>query len=248
MTKNISAKMDKVLPREIIDLLRRIGNAASSNGFRAFIVGGIVRDILSAVRNIDLDIVIEGDAIKLGEELAEECNAKIVTHKVFGTCTITTKDNLKVDLATARRETYEKPAALPSVVFASLKDDLARRDFSINAMAVSINDEDFGDLIDPFKGESDLLHGSIKVLHGKSFIDDPTRIFRAVRFESRPGFIIEERTLLLAKEAIKDGMIGRLSKYRVKKELALISKEENREKAIKRLAELGAGNISQFKI
>lgn len=240
--------MGEALPPKIMDLLRRIGDHANARGYKAFIVGGIVRDIILGVKNIDLDIVIEGDAIKLGEELAKELDAKIVTHKMFGTCTVTMKDALKIDLATARKEKYAHPAALPMVEFSSLKNDLSRRDFTINAMAASINGKDFGRLIDLFGGRRDLAKGIIRLMHDKSFIDDPTRIFRAVRFESRPGFSIEPKTLRLAKAAVKKGMFAKLSKYRVKNEIALIEKESGCCRAFDRLDDIGAGIIKPFKL
>jgi len=229
-------------------ILKKIGENAGSLGYSAFVVGGTVRDLIRGVRNFDLDIVVEGDAIRLGQLLGREFTGAIVAHKRFGTCTVTAKDGLKIDLATARKEVYESPGALPTVEFSALKDDLARRDFTINAMAISINKEDFGRLIDLFGGKRDLAQGKIRVLHDKSFIDDPTRIFRCIRFESRPGFSIEVRTLRLAKEAIKKGMLVKLSKYRIKKELLLILKEEGKRKALERLEELGAGIIRPFKL
>jgi tRNA nucleotidyltransferase (CCA-adding enzyme) len=127
---------------------------------------------------------------------------------------------------------------MPTVEFSSLKDDLARRDFTINAMAISINDNNFGKMIDPFGGEKDLVSKHIKVMHDKSFIDDPTRMFRAVRFEKRFGFAIEGRTLRLIKDAVKKEMPGKVSRGRVKKELDLIDMEKNRLNMLNRLEEL----------
>lgn len=201
-------------------------------GCAAFLVGGTVRDMVLGVKNLDLDIVVEGppdrcgdisragDAIKLGEKLLEKFGGALVVHRQFGTCTLVTKKGLKIDLATARKEIYARPAALPTVEFSSLKDDLARRDFTINSMAVSINKDDFGRLIDLCGGKSDLERGIIRVMHDKSFIDDPTRIFRARRFASRLGFSIEPHTLGLMRSAVKKGMLAKLSKYRINKELA----------------------------
>jgi tRNA nucleotidyltransferase (CCA-adding enzyme) len=154
---------------------------------------------------------------------------------MFATCTLTLKNKLKVDFATARRETYEHPAALPKIEPSSLKDDLARRDFTINAMAMSLNKKDFGRLIDFFGGKKDLVKGIIRAMHDESFIDDPTRIFRAVRFEERFGFAIDKHTLKLIESAIKKGMLAKLSKYRIEKELKLMGK-------------LGAGNIKAFEL
>lgn len=199
--------------------MKRIGDYANGMGYKAFLVGGTVRDIILDKESLDLDITVEGDAIKLGERLAEELGGTLVAHKMFGTCTLELKGKVKIDFATARKETYEKPAALPKVEPSSLKDDLARRDFTINAMAMSLNKEDFGRLIDLFGGREDLAKGIIRVMHDKSFIDDPTRIFRAVRFGKRFGFAIDRRTLRLIESAIKKGMLNKLSKYRINKEL-----------------------------
>ncbi len=219
-------------------LLKEIGELADEMGYPAFIVGGTVRDLLLGTKNIDIDIVVEGDAIKLGKVFAEKMFADIIIHKYFGTCSVTTKAGERIDFATARRETYKRPGAMPTVEFSSLKDDLSRRDFTVNAMAISINDNNCGKLIDFFGGEKDLASKHIRVLHDKSFIDDPTRIFRAVRFEKRFGFAIERRTLKLIKDAIKKEMPGKVSRGRVKKELDLIDKEKNKLNMLNRLEEL----------
>ncbi len=238
VVRNLTKKMVALLPKEIISLLKRTGRIANSAGFSAFVVGGMVRDLLLDKKNLDLDMVVEGEAIKLGAILAKELGATIVIHKKFGTCSLYTKDRLKIDLATARKEVYEKPAALPTVKFSSLKDDLIRRDFTINAMAISINKESFGQLIDFFGGERDLLHGRIKVLHEGSFIDDPTRIFRAVRFESRFAFAIDHRTEELIKNAIEQSMFDKVEPQRIRDELMLILQETEPVRAIRRMAEL----------
>ena len=210
----------KNVDKNIMRLLKRIGDLANSMRYTAFLVGGTVRDLILGKESLDLDITVEGDAIKLGELLAKELDGTLVAHKMFGTCSLALKGKLKIDFATARRETYEHPGALPKVEPSSLKDDLARRDFTINAMAVSLNKKDFGKLVDLFGGRRDLARGVIRVMHDKSFIDDPTRIFRAVRFGERLRFAIDRRTLRLIESAIKKGMLDKLSKYRINKELA----------------------------
>ncbi|MFA5142732.1 MAG: CBS domain-containing protein [Candidatus Omnitrophota bacterium] len=238
VTLNLSKKMELLLPKNIMRLLRHIGNAAKAKGHTSFIVGGLVRDLILGAKNLDLDIVVEGKAIELGRELAKELGATLVEHRRFGTCSIITGERLKIDLAAARREVYERPAALPTVEFSSLKDDLIRRDFTINAMAVSLNKESFGQLIDFFGGERDLARGVIKVMHDESFIDDPTRIFRAVRFEQRFGFAIDGHTEDLIKFAIKKEMFKKVEPQRIRDEVVLILKEEDPYKAIRRMAEL----------
>ena len=235
---NLSNKMASLLPKDVIQLLKKIGTTSNSIGFSAFVVGGLVRDLILGAKNLDLDIVVEGDAIKLGQALAEDLGASIVIHKRFGTCSVVNKKGLKIDLATARKEVYERPAALPTVEFSSLKNDLIRRDFTINAMAVSLNKASFGQLIDFFGGEEDLSRGIIKVMHDGSFIDDPTRIFRAVRFEQRFGFSIDGHTEGLIKNAIEKEMFDKVEPQRIRDEVILILKEKEPFKALKRMAEL----------
>ncbi|MDP3804791.1 MAG: hypothetical protein Q8Q87_04495 [Candidatus Omnitrophota bacterium] len=238
VVKNFSRKMASVLPKDIMRLLKDIGVIANSLGYSAFVVGGLVRDALLGAKNLDLDIVVEGDAIKLGHTLSKKIDAALAVHRRFGTCTVITKDRLKIDIATARKEVYLKPAALPIPESSCLKDDLARRDFTINAMAISINQNSFGQLIDFYGGEQDLHYGRIKVMHDKSFIDDPTRMFRAIRFETRLGFYLDGRTLRLLKKAARNGMPAKVSRERIRNELILVFKEKNKVKPLKRLAEL----------
>lgn len=235
---NLSKKMRSVLPRDITRIMERIGRFANSRGYSAFVVGGLVRDLMLGAGNLDLDIVIEGDAIKMGEELARELKAAIVVHRKFGTCSLFTKDRLKIDLATARKETYLLPAALPTVKFSSLKDDLIRRDFTINAMAISLNKASFGQMVDFFGGERDLSRGIIRVMHDGSFIDDPTRIFRAVRFEQRFGFRIDPHTEHLITGAIDMKMFEKVEPQRIRDEIVLLLKEKDPIKALKRMAQL----------
>ena len=247
---NVSAKMNATLPKKLIELIKFIGAEGDALGVNVFFVGGFVRDLLLGEKNYDLDIVIEGDAIRFGKMLADKMEASLVVHQKFGTATLVKEwprwlgpslhpDNkFKIDVASARKEAYEKPAALPKVKFSSLKEDLYRRDFTINAMAVSVSGKNFGLFIDFFGGEKDLEKGTIKILHDNSFIDDPTRIFRAVRFEQRFGFAIEKHTEYLIKHAVKQEMFRRTENQRIRDELILILKEKNPEKAVFRMKEL----------
>lgn len=196
-----------------------------------------MRDMFLGRPTPDLDIVIEGDAIKLGHILSKELGANLVSHKRFGTCTLSCKDKLRIDLAAARKEKYERPGVLPTVISSSVKDDLVRRDFTINAMAVSINKDDFGKLIDLFGGLKDLKAGRIKVMHEKSFIDDPTRIFRAIRFEQRFDFHIDRHTQALMEKAIARGVLETLETQRVRKEVLGILREDDPMKALERLGD-----------
>lgn len=238
IVRNLSKKMAALLPKDMAGFIRKIGRRSDSLGYPAFVVGGMVRDLLLGKKNFDLDIVVEGEAIKLGGMLAKELGGAIVIHKKFGTCSLYTKNELKIDIATARKEVYEKPAALPAVEFSSLKDDLIRRDFTMNAMAVSINKKSFGQLIDFFGGERDISRRRIRVLHDGSFIDDPTRIFRAVRFESRFGFAIDHRAEELIKNAIEQSMFDKVEPQRIRNELMLILREAEPVWPLRRMAEL----------
>jgi tRNA nucleotidyltransferase (CCA-adding enzyme) len=235
---NLAKKMDQCFPKKVTTVLKHIGRLANSFGYTAFVVGGLVRDLLLGCKNLDLDIVIEPNAMDFGRILSKDLGGTLVVHKKFGTCTVFMKNGMKIDLATARKETYEKPAALPTVEFSSLKNDLIRRDFTINAMAASLNKENFGQLIDFFGGEADLARGRIRALHDKSFIDDPTRIFRAVRFEQRLGFAVEKHTEELILGAVEKEMIEKVQPQRIRDEIMLILQEEGALKALKRMAEL----------
>ena len=220
----IDRLLEKLPPqvKKLINLAQRA--AEHDTGNRIYLVGGFVRDLLLGVDNFDLDFVVEGDAVKTAERLCAALGGRMVTHRRFGTVNISLPE-LKIDVATARTEVYPAPASLPVVEFSSLKEDLRRRDFSINAMAVSINARDFGELEDFFFGRQDLLDGKVRVLHEASFIDDPTRILRAVRFEQRYGFRIERSTLKLLREAALAGMLSAVQPHRLRDELVLMLKE-----------------------
>jgi tRNA nucleotidyltransferase (CCA-adding enzyme) len=193
-----------------------------------------VRDLILGVKNLDLDIVVEGDGIKFAEDLATILKAKLIRHGRFGTATVTILHK-KIDIATARKEIYPYPASLPEVTPGKLNDDLSRRDFTINAMAISISGKNPGRLIDIFSGKRDLRHKKIRILHTLSFIDDPTRILRAIRFEKRYNFEIESKTLKHLKEAVKLRMLEKVQPQRIRDDLILILKEKEPLKQIKRL-------------
>lgn len=229
--------LNKLTP-EFQDLIRLAGRVASLRRMSVYLVGGFVRDLMLGVKNLDLDIVVEGDGIIFAEDFAARLNSRLIRHKRFGTATIICGPHLKIDIATARKEIYLKPAALPTVEFGALKDDLKRRDFTINAMAVNLNQPDFGCLIDFFKGKADLDNKRIRILHEISFIDDPTRILRAVRFEKRYGFKIEPLTLRCLKEAVKGGMLQMVQPQRLRDELIMILKESHPVIQIERLQKL----------
>ncbi|MFC1620770.1 CCA tRNA nucleotidyltransferase [Candidatus Omnitrophota bacterium] len=211
---------------KVLSLVKILGRIADEEGARVYIVGGPVRDMLLGVSNYDLDFVVEADAIKFSEVLNKTLKGRLTVHKAFGTATIAYKD-FRIDVVTARSESYEHPAAYPDVEPATIKEDLFRRDFTINAMAIIINKKGFGELIDFYGGLKDLKKGIVRVMHDKSFMDDPTRIFRAVRFSSRFNFKIESHTKKLMKEAVLAGFLGEVNRGRIKKEMELFLKEDD---------------------
>ena len=204
------------LPKEIQNLIRLTGDIASQNNMYAYLVGGFVRDLILGAKNLDLDIVVEGEGIKFAEALAQRLQAKLIRHRRFGTATVILKKRLKVDIATARSEVYPKPAYLPIVRPGRLQDDLFRRDFGINCLAMSINQADFGRIIDLYGAKEDLRRRRIRILHGLSFIDDPTRILRGVRFAARYNFRLEAGTRQLLEEALKSKMLDKVQPQRTR--------------------------------
>jgi len=204
-----------------------------------YLVGGAVRDVLMGEPNFDVDIAVEGDGIALGQALARELGGRVVPHEKFGTAIVLYGNGGRVDVATARTEFYDYPGALPTVEQASIRQDLYRRDFTINAMAVSLKGADFGRLVDYFGGHRDLAGGVVRVLHNLSFIDDPTRIFRAVRYETRYGFRMDAHTFGLAKACVEMDLVGELSSSRVRDELQALLSEERVGDSVHRMAELG---------
>ncbi len=235
--KNILQLIGDTLDRNMIILLRKIGEVARDIGFKAYAVGGFVRDLLLSQKNLDLDIVVEGDGIVFAKQLVRELGGRVRTHQRFITANVTLEDGFKIDIATARLEYYEYPAALPTVELSSIKLDLFRRDFSINAMALQLNPNHFGTLIDFFSCQNDLKNRSIKVLHSLSFVEDPSRILRAIRFEKRMDFKIAKHSERLIRGAVKMDLFGESTKPRLFTELQQIFAEENPILAIKRLAD-----------
>lgn len=226
------------LPQEIQDLISLASDIASQNNMQAYLVGGCVRDLILGVKNFDLDIAVEGDGLKFAEDFAGRLKTKITRHKRFGTATVILRRNLKIDIATARKETYPHPGSLPLTIPGTLRDDLARRDFTINAMAIGISGKDCGRFIDFFGGKRDLKQGKIRILHNLSFIDDPTRILRAIRFEKRYNFRIEPKTLACLAQALRIKMLEKVQPQRLRDELILILKEERPLKQIRRIQQL----------
>ncbi len=233
---NLASKIEARLPAELVDLMQTAGETAHSRGQSLYLVGGVVRDLLLGKSNLDLDLVVEGDAIKLAHQIIRDRQGKLITHPRFGTAKLQW-NKWSVDLATARSETYIKPGALPRVQPGSLNSDLSRRDFTINTMAICLDPSRYGDLIDLYGGLDDLELKLIRVLHEKSFIDDATRIWRGLRYEQRLDFQVEPATLQLLKRDIP--MLDTISGDRIRHELELILKEKLPEKVLRRADELG---------
>lgn len=241
MTENLLT----LLSDSQLDLLHRVADESSALRFPVYLVGGSVRDLVLGRAVLDFDLVLEGDAISLGRSLVSKFSGKLTVHQKFGTAKWfldarkIQSENLPtfVDLISARSETYKHPAALPTVKMGTIADDIRRRDFTLNALAVRLDGEHFGELRDELGGMADLQNGLVRILHPRSFVDDPTRIFRAVRYEKRYGFKIEPQTLALIPEARP--LIAKLSAQRVRHELDLILDEPNAESMLARLGDLG---------
>ena len=230
--------MRRRLPAKVFERLEQLGALARQFGGKAFVVGGLVRDLLLGHTNLDVDIVVEGDAVTFAKLVGHAVGAAVTTHPRFKTATLIYPDGFKLDLATGRREHYRSPAALPTVEPSSIENDLFRRDFTINALAIRLNHGAFGELLDLYGGRWDLERKTIRVLHSRSFIDDPTRAFRAIRFEQRLGFRIDEQTLRLIDDAAHSHLFHRLSSHRLLDELILLLSEKKPRETIARMAEL----------
>ena len=226
------------LPQERLSLLRKLGNLADEGGVSLYLIGGVVRDLLLKRENWDLDLTVEGNGIAFARLVADRYGAGLAVFERFATARLAFPDGLKMDIATTRRESYAQPAVLPTVQPASIEEDLFRRDFTINAMAVQLNPLQFGRLLDPYGGRRDLLARTIRVLHAGSFQDDPTRIFRAIRFEQRFGFRLERTTARLLAQPASTNLIQQLSGPRLKNEILLLFAEHDPVRAIARLAQL----------
>ncbi len=264
--QHIIQQMEHYFPKPLLMLIRQIGAQAAAMGYNAYFVGGIVRDLLLGHPLVDVDIVVEGRAVELGEALAQRYGGEIHSHSRFGTVKWTLPpdiwaESLKqeasspagdqglpalhfsslpkfIDLATARTEFYEHPTALPLVERSSIKQDLHRRDFTINTLAIRLDPQRWGELLDFYGGKADLESGVIRVLHSLSFIDDPTRILRAARFEARLGFHLDAQSEGLVADALP--LLNRITGGRIRHELDLIFHEAAPEVALDRLQALGA--------
>jgi tRNA nucleotidyltransferase (CCA-adding enzyme) len=233
--RNIKALLRERVPPDVSEALAVVGQVADEAGFPVYLVGGIVRDLFLSVPNLDIDIVVEGDGITFAGMLVKKAGGRAKAHQKFGTAVVVLPNGIKLDIATARLEYYEAPAALPTVELSSIKKDLYRRDFTINTLAVRLNRERYGELIDFFGGLRDVKEKTIRVLHSLSFVEDPTRVLRAIRFEQRFDFRISKHTQNLIKTAVKMKLFQRLTGARIFTELVLMFSEAEPLKVLRRM-------------
>ncbi|MBI2885530.1 MAG: CCA tRNA nucleotidyltransferase [Candidatus Omnitrophica bacterium] len=217
------------VPPALRPWLQEVGRLAHAQGLRAHAVGGCVRDwLLRRSDTPDVDLVIEGDAVAFARQMAALWNAAVSAHEQFGTATLSWDAPAllqRVDFATCRKETYREPAAYPKVTAGTLEDDLRRRDFTINAMAMALSPGAFGRLVDPFGGTKDLRARRLRILHARSFIDDPSRILRAARFLPRFRGRLDAGTARELRSAVRAGVLDRLNLGRARKELRRMLEE-----------------------
>ncbi len=238
--ENITELINSRLPKRIQGLLLLLGQKADKEGFMAYVVGGFVRDLVLGVPNYDLDLVVEENAIEFARTLPPLIGGRLHEHQEFGTATLTLPDGYQVDFATARLEFYQFPAAAPEVEQTTIKHDLYRRDFTINTLGFCLNSSNFGSVLDFFGGYDDIKQGVIRVLYNLSFVEDPTRILRAIRFAGRYGFNMEEQTKTFLLNAIRDKMLEKVSPARMGAELRHLFQEANVPILIDMAHELGA--------
>lgn len=248
-TRILKREILENIPEDLQRLLVKIRKTASLEGVKAYLVGGIVRDIILGIKNEDVDLVVEGNSADFARSLCRELGGKkVVVHEKFKTAVIVVDDNLKIDVATARVEYYEYPTSLPTVEYGSLREDMLRRDFTINSLALEVDDSRFGDLVDYFNGYKDLKDKKIRILHNLSFIEDPTRIIRAFRFASRYNFEIASETEALLLDSVENGFLKKVSWPRVKAELKIILGDRNPHQALELLEKFGILKTIHYKI
>jgi tRNA nucleotidyltransferase (CCA-adding enzyme) len=239
VSQPISRLLRDVSPPWVQRLISAAREVADRLGVPVYLVGGMVRDLLLERANEDVDLVVEGDGIAFAEELAESLDGRHHPHEPFLTAVVTLPDGLRVDVASARTEFYRTPAALPEVATSLIRQDLYRRDFTINSLAIELSGERYGELVDFFGGRMDIQRREIRVLHSLSFIDDPTRALRAVRYARRLGFTIAPDTRNLIATALEEGVFERLSGQRLRRELDVLLAEPHPTSALGLVAELG---------
>lgn len=237
---DLTGLINRELPHKLQRLLWIITHLSEEEGYQVYLVGGIIRDLFLGVASPrDLDLVVIPEAIPFANRLNHLLQGKLITYDPFGTATIYFRDGSRLDLVTARKEFYPVPGKLPNVEMAGLKNDLFRRDFSINTLACSLKRGNFGEVIDFFGGRQDLQDGIIRILYQLSFVDDPLRLLRAIRFEQRFGFHIERDTERHLKHAVKKRNLGKVSRDRLNEEIRLIFRESKPAAVLERLYHLG---------
>ncbi|MBI3325026.1 MAG: CCA tRNA nucleotidyltransferase [Candidatus Omnitrophica bacterium] len=247
------------VPDAVRPLLERIGRLAQEQAVEVYAVGGCVRDWwLNVPKVTDLDVAVVGDGIAFARAAAAALQAGVKPHEQFGTATLDlpaqpasrqrrrgqTPEVFRIDIATCRKETYAKPAAYPRVSRSALSDDLFRRDFTINAMAMELVPGRFGRLVDPFNGRADLARAQLRILHDRSFIDDPSRILRAARFAQRYELQLEPGTGRCLRRALGDGVLGKLNRGRLRKELDRMVDEPDPVACLVRLGRWLSGDVA----
>ena len=236
---NLRSQLKEKISKSVWELFEATATCADNLKMDVYLVGGCIRDLLLNTKTLDWDIVVQGDGPELGASIAARLGGEIQKKSQFLTCTVILENKNKLDIATTRSETYKHPAALPEVQKSSIDDDLFRRDFTINALALKLNGKDAFNLIDKYNGLEDLNAGLIRVLHPKSFLDDPTRAFRALRYENRFGFSLQSETNQLLKNAIHSKVFDRLSGFRIFNELKRTLQEKQLGTHIKGYKEIG---------
>ncbi|MBA3945163.1 MAG: CCA tRNA nucleotidyltransferase [Herpetosiphonaceae bacterium] len=235
---NLAAQLEQALPPALGAVVREAAELADHRQLPLYLVGGPVRDLILGRANTDLDLVAEGDAIALARACATRWGGTLTTHAAFGTATVLLGAGTSIDFVTARRETYPHPAALPIVMPATIADDLRRRDFTINTLALSLAPHSWGDVLDPVGGVADLHKRLVRVLHDRSFVDDPTRILRAIRFAARLDYGIEAHTRSLLALALP--YLEQTSSARILHELRLLLREVEPERVLQLHEALGS--------
>jgi tRNA nucleotidyltransferase (CCA-adding enzyme) len=238
-SNSIAAVINKRLSAVTIALLRELGGIGDELGLAVYAVGGFVRDLLLGLENLDMDVTVEGDGIFFAERFAARHGGRVRSHPTFGTAVVILPDGSKIDVASTRLEYYESPGVLPTVERSSLRHDLYRRDFTINTLAFCINNTRFGLMTDYYGGWQDVQKRTVRVLHNLSFVEDPTRVFRAIRFEQRLGFVIAPHTENLLRSAVRMNIFTTIGGRRLLNELILIFMEKEPVAAIERMAVLG---------
>ncbi len=237
--RSVAGLLGKRLSEELRGTLHRLGAVGDDLGLEVFAVGGFVRDLLLGVDNLDIDVTVQGDGIFFAESFAARYGGRVRSHRKFGTAVLVLSDGHKIDVASTRLEYYASPGALPTVERASLRHDLYRRDFTVNTLALCINSDRFGQLTDHFGGQQDIQERVVRVLHNLSFVEDPTRVFRAIRFEQRLGFHIAPHTENLIRSAVRMHLPDKLGGERLMSELVQIMREKDPVAAIHRMSSLG---------